>query len=207
MAFTGSSFNLWLDSGLTSPFSGIQTIINKTDLSDNPQDFTFYLGSSLANRQLQAASSPGVANIVLTPADTLPIWIANTAYVVGQKVQPIAGNGFVYRCSVSGTSGSSEPSWPVSPLGATVADGGCTWALTAVHHPKTEIKLALSSGAGLTAATGGAQLNVATTILGGVGTAVPIYMRITNTVTTVSNDTGNEEMGININSCIETETV
>jgi hypothetical protein len=205
MAFLGSSFNLWLDSGLTSPFSGVLTIVNETDLSDNPQDFTFYLGSVLTDRQLEAASSPGVDNIVLTPTDTLPIWAAASGYVEGNKVQPIGGNGFVYRCSTTGTSGGSEPTWPVTPIGATVADGTCVWTLVAAHHPITEIKLSLTSGAGLTAATGGAALNVATTITGGTAGAIPIYMRITNTVTTVSNDTGNEEIGVNINSCIETE--
>jgi len=204
MSFNNSSFNFYTDSGLTSVFGGTLTIVNKTDLSDNPQDNVLYLGSTLSDRQLQAADNPGVSQIVLTPTDTLPHWIAATSYISGKKVQPVSGNGFVYQCTTTGTSGSSEPTWPVSPLGATVSDGTCVWTLTAAHHPSTEIKLALSSGA-LASTVGGAALNVATTITGGSANAIPIFIRITNTVTTVSNDTGNEEMGIQINSCIETE--
>lgn len=204
MAFTGSSFGLWLDAGLTSPFGGTLTLVHKTDFSDNPQDTTLYMGSVLTDRTLQAASNPGVASITLTPTDTLPIWVTLTAYVVGNKIQPIGGNGFVYRCTVAGTSGGSQPTFPTTTLGTTVVDGTATWSLYSAHHPTTEIKLSLTSGAGLTAATPGAALNVATTVVGGVATAVPVYLRVTNTISTPANDTGNEEIGININSCIET---
>ena len=204
MAFTGSSFSLWNDTLLTDEFNGTLTLVHQTDLSDNPQDFVLYLGSVLTDRQLQAASSPGVASITLTPTDILPNWAVATAYVVGDKVQPTVGNGFVYKCTVSGTSHASvEPTWPVVTIGTTVTDGTCTWELNSAHHPATEIKLALSGGAGLTAATGGAALSVATTVLGGTSNDVAIWIRVTNAVTNVANNTGNEEIGINLNSCIE----
>src|SRR5688572_29597522 len=116
MAFESSSFDLFEDSGLTIPFSGLFSLIHYTDLSDNPQDFTLYLGSNLATSQLQAASNPGVDDIVLTPTDILPEWEATTAYTAGQIVQPVGGNTFVYICTVTGTSNSSEPTWPVTPI-------------------------------------------------------------------------------------------
>jgi len=205
MAFTGSSFSLWNDTGLTSEFNGTLTLVHQTDLSDNPQDFVLYMGSVLEERQLQASSSPGVASITLTPTDILPHWAAATAYVVGNKIQPVAGNGFVYRCTSSGTSHASiEPTWPVVTIGSTVTDGTCIWELSSAHHPITEIKLALSSG-GLTSATGGAALSVATTLLGGEANYQAIHIRVTNTVTTISNNTGNEELALTLNSCIESE--
>lgn len=205
MAFENSSFSLWNDTLLTDEFNGTLTVIHETDLSDNPQDFVLYLGSTLEERQLQAASSPGVANITLTPTDILPEWEAATAYTEGDKVQPVGGNGFVYKCTVSGTSHASvEPTWPVTPLGATVTDNTVTWELNSAHHEPTEIKLALSSG-GLSGATGGAALNVATTVEGGTSNDVAIYIRITNAVTNVANNTGNEEIGLVLNSCIESE--
>ncbi len=208
MAFEGSSFNLWNDTGLTSQFNGTLTLVHQTDLSDNPQDFVLYFGSVLEERQLQAASSPGVASITLTPTDILPVWAVATAYVVGDKVQPIGGNGFVYKCTVAGTShASTQPTWPIVTLGSTVTDGTCTWELNSIHHATTEIKLSLTSGAGLTAATPGAALSVATTIAGGEANYVAIYIRVTNAVTNVSNNTGNEEIALNINSCIESEVV
>ncbi len=205
MAFTGSSFSLWNDTGLTSEFNGTLTLVHQTDLSDNPQDFVLYMGSVLEERQLQAASSPGVASITLTPTDILPAWAVATAYVVGDKVQPTVGNGFVYKCTSAGTSHASvEPTWPVVTIGTTVTDGTCIWELNSAHHPITEIKLALTSG-GLSAATGGAALSVATTLLGGEANYQEINIRVTNTVTNVSNNTGNEEIGLVLNSCIESE--
>ena len=197
------SFGLFTNTALTAAFSGIYDLVHYTDQSDNPQDFTLYLGSVLTDRQLQAASSPGVASITLTPTDILPIWAVATTYVVGDKVQPIAGNGFVYKCTVSGTShAATEPSWPVTTIGTTVTDGTCTWELNSAHHETTEIKLALTEG-GLDSATPGAALSVATTVLGGTSNDVEIWIRVTNAVTNVANNTGNEEIGININSCIE----
>lgn len=205
MAFENSSFSLWNDTLLTDEFNGTLSLVHQTDLSDNPQDFVLYLGSTLSSRQLQAASSPGAANITLTPTDILDEWAAATAYVLGDKIQPVGGNGFVYKCTVAGTSHASvEPTWPVTPLGATVTDNTCTWELNSTHHEPTEIKLALSSGA-LGAATGGAALNVATTVTGGTSNDVAIYIRVTNAVTNVANNTGYPEIGIVLNSCIETE--
>ena len=203
MSFAGSSFNLFNDSALTSPFNGDFSVVSKTDLSDNPQNFTLYLGSTISSRLLQAASSPGSANITFTPTDILPAWVANTAYVVGNKVQPIGGNGFVYQCTTLGTSNSSQPSWPTTPIGATVSDNTAVWTLVSAHHNKNEIRMALTSG-GVPGATAGAALSVGPTITGGVANAVAIYMSLTNAVTTVVNNTGNEEIGIVISTCIET---
>lgn len=54
-------------------------------------------------------------------------WAVGTAYGVGKLVRPTTGNGFVYRCSVAGTShASTEPAWP-TVFGQTVADNGITW--------------------------------------------------------------------------------
>ncbi len=203
MAFAGSSFNLFNDALLTSAFSGDFVVTSKTDLSDNPQLFTLYLGSLLTTRLLQAASSPGVANITFTPTDILPIWVTLTAYVVGNKVQPIGGNGFVYECTTAGTTAVSQPSWPTTPLGATVVDGTVVWTLISVHHATTEIRMALTSG-GVAGATPGAALSIGTTVTGGTINAVPIYLSLTNAVTNIANNTGNEEIGIIINTCIET---
>lgn len=204
MAFDNSSFNLWTDAGLTSVFSGTYSITHKTDLSDNPQDFVLYLGSVLEERQLQAASSPGVASITLTPTYILPQWTANTVYIVGDKIEPITPNGYVYRCTTAGTShATTEPTFPTVTIGTTVTDGTAVWELYAARHPITEIKLALTSG-GLSSATGGAALDVATTLAGGVDNLQEIHIRVTNTVETVSNNTGNEEIALVINACIET---
>ena len=42
------------------------------------------------------------------------IWVASTPYVYGDIIMPILANGHRYRCIVSGTSGTTEPTWPLS---------------------------------------------------------------------------------------------
>ena len=54
-----------------------------------------------------------------------PAWLANHAYTVNTAIQPATPNGFVYVCTVAGTSGASPPTWPTSA--GTVTDGSVTW--------------------------------------------------------------------------------
>ena len=53
-------------------------------------------------------------------------WVKDTSYSLNDLVIPTSGNGFVYICTVSGTSGDTEPSWPTT-VGDTVTDGSVTW--------------------------------------------------------------------------------
>lgn len=61
-------------------------------------------------------------------------WAASTAYTVredgdadtGSVVKPATDNGFHFKCTVAGTSGASEPTWPTTE-GDTVTDGTVTW--------------------------------------------------------------------------------
>lgn len=205
MALSDLSFGLYTDDELTTPFTGLFQLTHQTDLSDNPQDFQLWFGSTVSGRQLQANSNPGVDNITITPTDTLANWEAATAYSLGYMIEPSTPNGFVYRATVGGTSHASvEPTWPTTGIGSTVTDGTVTWALVGAKHPITEIKLALDAG-DLGSATPGAALNLGTTIDSGDANAVEINIRITNTVTTVYSDTGYPQMGIFINEVIETE--
>jgi hypothetical protein len=55
-----------------------------------------------------------------------PTWAASMAYVSGQMVKPSIDNDLIYRCMVSGTSGTTEPTWGTT-LKATTVDVGVTW--------------------------------------------------------------------------------
>jgi lambda family phage minor tail protein L len=56
-------------------------------------------------------------------------WQASTAYVIGDIVAATTtpATGLVFRCTVAGTSASTEPVWPTD-IGSTIVDSGVTWA-------------------------------------------------------------------------------
>lgn len=204
MALSDLTFKLYTDSGLTAPFSSLYQLTHSTDLSDNPQDFKLYFGSATANRKLEAVSNPGVDSVTLTPTDSLADWKASTAYSLGALVEPTTPNTYKYVCTTAGTSDSSEPTWPTTPLGSTVTDGTAVWTLVGKRHETTEITLATSSG-DLATNTPGAALAIGTTIQSGTGNAVELHIRVVNAVTTVSSNTSQPELTVNINSVIEQE--
>lgn len=74
----------------------------------------------------------------------------STAYALGDIVRPSAGNGYLYRASVAGTSGGSAPTWPTT-IGATVTDGGVTWTNVGVAAIVLDAADPSWAGASLTA--------------------------------------------------------
>jgi len=53
------------------------------------------------------------------------LWIASTAFVVGDIVIPTVANGRLYQCVIAGTSGATEPQFPqyTRTTGYSVNDG------------------------------------------------------------------------------------
>ncbi len=206
MSLSDLTFKFYTDTGLTTAFSNLFQLTHETDLSDNPQDFVLYFGSAEASgsRTLQATSNPGVDQIALTPTYILDEWEADTVYSLGDLVEPITPTGYKFKVtSVSGgsESDSSEPTWPTS-IGSTVVDNELVWTCLAHTHPTTEIKMASSSG-GLTSATPGAAFNLGSTITSGTSNKVTVYIRFSNTNTSVNNNTGFPELGFFINEVEE----
>lgn len=64
-------------------------------------------------------------------------WEANTGYVVGQIVRPTADADHLFRATVAGTSGGTEPTWVHNAL---VTDGTVTW------HPNTAFRTQVQNG-------------------------------------------------------------
>jgi hypothetical protein len=83
-------------------------------------------------------ASGSVIQLAWTAATAQP-WQASYAYVAGQVARPVTATTHLYQCTVAGTTGSSQPTWPTS--GGTVTDGGVTWtdlgAATAVQFSGT----------------------------------------------------------------------
>ncbi len=204
MALSDLSFKLYTDTALTSEFNGLFQLTHETDLSDNDQDNTLFLGSVIASRELNANSNPGVDDIIITPTNTLAEWVTVTAYTVGNMIEPVTPNTFVYRCTTAGTSAAGEPTFPTGAIGDTVADGTVVWTMVGKRHEITELTLSLDE-AGLTTNVPGDPLTLATTISSGNTNDIAIWLRITNAVTTVQTNTGYPNIGVFINTVVETE--
>lgn len=58
-------------------------------------------------------------------------WTKSTAYVVDDMIVTADLNGYIYKCTVAGTSGATAPVWP-TVIGNTVVDGTVTWRCEAV---------------------------------------------------------------------------
>jgi hypothetical protein len=191
------SFKFWTNEALTNEFGGLYQLVRRTDLSDNPQDRVLYLGSTDDTLELLAFSDPGNDDIIITVEDILPNWEPETAYDVGDRVQPTTPNGYVYECTSAGTTNNTEPTFPTGAIGDTVVDGTVTWTLRSARHETGEITLA-TSAEDLATNTPGASLNLGTSIQGGVENAQEIHIRFNNAVTNVSNNTGHADLALHI---------
>jgi hypothetical protein len=105
-----------LGSGYTP---NLTTNIHWSDISTNEITGTGYIAGGVT------LTSP---TLTLTAANSwATTWAATTGYTYGTIIRPVTGNGFLYRCVGSGTSGSSAPTFPTT-AGVTVADATVTWA-------------------------------------------------------------------------------
>lgn len=71
-------WKLYNDSACTDPFSGVLQINSKTNLTDNPQDFTLYFANidddplDAGSVKLQAQSAPGTDPVQIYIVDSSP---------------------------------------------------------------------------------------------------------------------------------------
>lgn len=54
------------------------------------------------------------------------VWVKQTTYSLGDMVIPTNPNGHFYRCITAGSSGATQPTWPLTGS-ATVGDGTAQW--------------------------------------------------------------------------------
>jgi hypothetical protein len=92
------------------------------------------LKNSVAPMNVFSLASTTALPTFLEPYGQLPLgwnWVKNTAVIVNNYGQPSlaafpGGNGHLYQCIQAGTTGATEPNWPLGE-GSTVQDGTVVW--------------------------------------------------------------------------------
>ncbi|MBZ5522443.1 MAG: hypothetical protein LAP21_09410 [Acidobacteriia bacterium] len=159
--------------------------------------------SDLKSSPLAGAAVYDLQSGALDPYSMLPVgdrWRATNAYKAGEVITPTtgtAGNGHTYRCTASGNSGATEPTWPLTD-GGTVSDGTCTWKETTPHAgmvidsiPNTFFTTSRVAGAGSYAA--GRDVYIAVTINNGVGEST-----LSATTKAITNTTANDQVQVTV---------
>jgi len=101
----------------STPNTGMSGLLAGTWKSEGALRTYYFDGSGTCTLTIPLSE----VGIIAKPGD----WIAGTHYSVGDYVYTIHASQ-VYICSISGTSGSSEPTW--NSIGAT-ADNSVTWSV------------------------------------------------------------------------------
>jgi hypothetical protein len=87
-------------------------------------------GSVYVNTVWGSTSAPSVPTwptVKFTTAkdiNGIPTWSAGATHAVGDLVLPTVVGSYYYKCTVAGTSSTTEPTWGSN---TTVTDGGVTW--------------------------------------------------------------------------------
>ena len=191
------TFKLWLDEGMTRPLQVVngKPVMRIEFNGAESKQGVLYFGSPLLGRQLKVQASSIDANVKLNVAEANQAWQASKAVTTGQIVQP--ENGFMYRATKGGTTGTTAPAWPTTPDMA-VDDGTTRWVNIGKAFDMSEFKLA-SSEAGLT--SGLTVLNLPATI--NSGTAIPVWFKATNTDAYLRSDATDPIIRIQINKVTE----
>lgn len=171
------AFNFWADEQMTTLFGAANGEYRMTnavfDQVGQTRDFTVYFGNPKPGTKLEAAANPGTDNIVLSAESALAAWQADKDYAADTV---IGADGWLYRCTQAGRSGSATPSW-LAVAGSNTSDGAAVWRCIGHSHATNSVKLALSKS-GLDTAGSSVSLGVSIP----AGAAVAVYIRLTNDV-------------------------
>ncbi|OIO89288.1 MAG: hypothetical protein AUJ92_21815 [Armatimonadetes bacterium CG2_30_59_28] len=103
-------------------------------LSENPPSNTIFYRYALAGSDFTVRSNWNPNGQTNAPSqfsvDDLSLWArswsASTAFSANEFVRPTTPNGIIYQAAAGGTTGTTEPTWPIT-AGTSVNDGSVTW--------------------------------------------------------------------------------
>ena len=110
------TYKLWQDEAMTVslPVENGKPVLRIEFNGAETKTGLLYFGSKTAGRQLGVQASSTDANPKLIVAEANQAWAASKAVIEGKIVQP--ENGFIYRASKGGTTGSVAPVFSKLPV-------------------------------------------------------------------------------------------
>ena len=191
------SFQFYTDEQMTAPLpveNGKPVLRIEFNGAETKQG-VLYFGSKSLGRQLTPQASSTDTNVKLLVAEANQSWVASKDVVSGQIVQP--ENGFMYKASKGGKTGTTAPVWPQVP-DMTVDDGTTRWVNIGKAFDMSEFKLSLSES-GLV--SGLSVVNLPPVV--NSGAAIPIWFKATNTDPYLRSDSTDPIVRIQINKVTE----
>lgn len=155
------------------------------------QEIKLYFGSPDPNERLTPKTDD---KIMLAATSRLKKWESEHTYHAGDIVEPTMANGYMYQCSGNGQSGSSEPAWTTKP-GSKCSSGGLIFINLGEKFQPAGVQIA-SSAAELNNA--GSVLELGAQFHG--GSALPVFIRVTNSSNTVRTDRTDPCISIRLNA-------
>ena len=96
-----------------------------TGVSDNEGNYSISVGDYQGSVMVHTLQDYGIP------------WPSATALSLGDVVHPTVPNGYVFRVTAVGTTGGTEPAWPVAP-NTDVTDGGVTYTSEILLQPEIQ---------------------------------------------------------------------
>jgi prepilin-type N-terminal cleavage/methylation domain-containing protein len=92
------------------------------------ETFIFKIDKPAVTRLKNSTALQRIMENIRADYNVYPKWRSGAVYTMNSYIIPTNFNGHYYRCTTAGTSGTTEPNWPVTSAGGvTVMDNSVIW--------------------------------------------------------------------------------